>query len=297
MEELQDQKERVLSYNLGSSELESLGYNRILLQVCGRAGHGKSSFINSLRYAVHGGRFEATASEASATESQGGNTRRRTSYPLTEVITLVDNRGFGKADNYEKEEIYTQLGNLQPLDEEVVWESCFDKRMKAITAAKLNSKDLLLPIFVYSVQCTMADESKEEIKEFLKNAQKLTGFLPIIILTKRYLGDVTTVKQQFKGLGMEQVFPVENYTSEDHIKTPKKDKTFLSILNKILDHVNFLGKEASSFGTQEEQHLKRVQMLLEIAHKNEKEKEKENLKAELDKKPVEKKEKFSCKIL
>ncbi|CAI9537322.1 unnamed protein product [Staurois parvus] len=227
MEKLQNLTERVLSYNLGSSEIENLGYNRILLQVCGQAGHGKSSFINSVRYAVHGGRFEATASEASAAESYGGKTLIRTSYRLTEVITLVDNRGFGKADSYEKEEIYTQLGNLQPLDEEVIWESCFDKRMKAITTAKLNSKDLLLPIFIYSAQCAI-DESTEEIKEFLKNAQKLTGFLPIIILTKRYHGDVTTLEQHFRGLGMEQIFPVENYTSEDHIKTPKKDKIFLS---------------------------------------------------------------------
>ncbi|PIO22916.1 hypothetical protein AB205_0008910 [Aquarana catesbeiana] len=175
MGDLANLKEKVLSYKLESSEMEKLGYNRILLQVFGYAGHGKSSFINSLRYALLGGMFEVKASEASATGCQGGHTRQRKSYLLTDVITLVDNRGFGKADNCEKEEVYTQLGNLQPLDEDVVWSNSFDERMKAITAVKCNSNDLLLPVFIYSAQCGMGSEAQEEIKEFLKNAQQLTA--------------------------------------------------------------------------------------------------------------------------
>ncbi|XP_073490687.1 uncharacterized protein [Aquarana catesbeiana] len=269
MGDLANLREKVLSYKLESSEMEKLGYNRILLQVCGYTGHGKSSFINSLRYALLGGRFEVKASEASATESHGGHTRQRKSYLLTDVITLVDNRGFGKAENCEKEEVYTQLGNLQPLDEDVVWPNAFKERMEAITAVKRNSNDLLLPVFIYSAQCRMGSEVKEEIKEFLKNAQKLTGFLPIIIITNRYLGDVRTLEQQFRDLGMERIFPVENYTTKDHIKTPEKEKTFLSILSEALDLVNFRGDAASSFRTPEEEHLKRVQMVLKIAQTNE----------------------------
>ncbi|XP_073491527.1 uncharacterized protein [Aquarana catesbeiana] len=297
MEDLVNLREKLLSYNLKSSEMENLGYNRILLQVCGHNGHGKSSFINSLMYALLGGRFEVKASEASATESHGGHTRQRKSYLLTDVITLVDNRGFGKADNCEKEEIYAQLGNLQPLDEEVVWQKSFDERMKAITEAELNSKDLLLPVFIYSAQCRMGSESKEEIKEFLKKAHKLTGFLPIIILTKRYLGDVSTLEQQFRDLGMERIFPVENYTAEDHIKTPEKEKTFLSILSEALDLVNFRGDTASSFGTPEEEHLRRVQMVLRIAHMNEKDRVAEKLQNELDKGHEEKNPKKACRFL
>ncbi|XP_073491551.1 uncharacterized protein [Aquarana catesbeiana] len=297
MEDLVNLREKVLSYSLESSEMEKLGYNRILLQVCGQAGHGKSSFINSLRYALLGGKFEDKASEASATESHGGHTSQRKSYLLTDVITLVDNRGFGKADNYEKEEVYTQLGNLQPLDEDVVWRNSFDERMEAITAVKCNSNDLLLPVFIYSAQCGMSNESKEEIKEFLKNAQKLTGFLPIIILTKRYLGDFRTLEQQFRDLGMERIFPVENYTTKDHIKTPEKEKTFLSILSEALDLVNFRGNTASSFGTPEEEHVKRVQMVLKIAQRNETERDKKKLRNKWDKEHEEKNKTKFCRFM
>ncbi|XP_077303077.1 uncharacterized protein LOC143923338 [Lithobates pipiens] len=295
MEDLVNLREKILSYSLESSEMATLGYNRILVQVCGQTGHGKSSFINSLIYALHGGMFEVKASEASATGSQGGHTRQRKSYHLTDAITLVDNRGFGKADNCEKEEVYAQLGNLQPLDEEVVWRNSYDERMKAITKANL-IKDLLLPVFIYSVQCGMGNESKEEIKEFLKNAQKLTGFLPVIILTKRYLGNVGTLERQFREIGMERIFPVENYTSEDHIKTPEKDKTFLSILHEALDLVKFRSHATSSFGTPEEEHQKRVQILLHIAHMNEKERDTKKLKNEWDKEQEEKNKK-SCRFL
>ncbi|XP_073491542.1 uncharacterized protein [Aquarana catesbeiana] len=297
LKDLMNLREKVLSYSLESTEMEKLGYNRILLQVCGHTGHGKSSFINSLMYAMLGGRFEEKASEASATRSQGMHTSQRKSYPLTDVITLVDNRGFGKADNYEKEEIYAQLGNLQPLDEDVVWEHSFKERMEAITAVKCNSNDLLLPLFIYSAQCGMSNESKEEMKEFLKNAQKLTGFLPIIILTKRYLGDVNTLEQQFRDLGMERIFPVENYTTEDHIKTPEKDKTFLSILSVALDLVNFRGDTVSSFGTPEEEHVKRVQIVVKIAYMNGRKRATEKLQKEWDKEYEEKEKKKDCRLL
>ncbi|XP_073491556.1 uncharacterized protein [Aquarana catesbeiana] len=277
--------------------MKNLGYNRILLQVCGQAGHGKSSFINSLRYALHGGMFEVKASEGSEIGSQGGHTRQRKSYLLTKVITLVDNRGFGKLNNYEKEEIYAQLGNLQPLDEDVVWQHSFKERVEAINAAKCNSNDLLLPVFIYSAQCRMGSELKEEIKEFLKNAQKLTGFLPIIILTNRYLGDVRTLEQQFRDLGMEQIFPVENYTTKNHIKTPEKDKTFLSILSEALDLVNFRGDTASSFGTPEEEHRKRVQIVVKIALMNGSKRVIEESQNEWYKEYEEKEKKKYCRLL
>lgn len=112
MSDLQTLREKISTYQLEGSPLGNLGYTRILLQFCGSAGHGKSSLINSFTYALHGGDFSISAPVALATESQGGFTKMRLSYELTKVITLVDNRGFGKSDCFEKEEVYAQLGKF-----------------------------------------------------------------------------------------------------------------------------------------------------------------------------------------
>ncbi|PIO14326.1 hypothetical protein AB205_0066660, partial [Aquarana catesbeiana] len=101
---------------------------------------------------------------------------------------------------------------------------------------------------------------------------------------------------QFRDLGMERIFPVENYTSGDNIKTPEKDKTLLSILSEALELVNFRGNAATSFRTLEEEHMKRVQMVLKIAHKNEIDRVAEKLKNEWDKEHEEKKKKKACRL-
>ncbi|KAM3916261.1 uncharacterized protein RB166_015571 [Leptodactylus fuscus] len=270
MEDLAKLNDKILTYQLDGSTLGNLGYKRILLQVCGPAGHGKSSLINSFKYALHGGKFSESAPVAPAETSHGGFTMVRLPYELTEVITLVDNRGFGKIDNFEKEEVYAQLANLQPLNEEfVTFHRSFTDRMKAVIHAKVNTCDLLVPIFVHSVDIQFVKEEKEEILEFLETAHKITGFLPVIVLTKKLSGNAEIMHKQFAEMDMEKIYEVENYTKENNGKTPGKDKTFLTILSEILDVVDFVAKNVvPNLDTPEEEHKKRMEILLEIANKN-----------------------------
>ncbi|XP_068102740.1 uncharacterized protein [Hyperolius riggenbachi] len=265
-------KEKILNFTLEGSEIGARGYDRVLFQVCGYAGNGKSSFINSLIYSLRGGRYNHRASVSSATESQGGCTMRRNSYPLTDTITLVDNRGFSKSDENEMEEVYAQLSHLQPLDENVIWETSFAERMKSVIKVKPEFKDLLIPILVHSAELKLYEDGGKRMRDFLTTAKKLTGCAPIIIITKKLSGDAETLEKQFKKLGMENIFAVENYTVEDCTKTKEKEEMFLTILSTALDQVDFMVHIWSSLPGPEEAHYNRMQLVLEIAHRNEMEK-------------------------
>ncbi|XP_077128316.1 uncharacterized protein LOC143784222 [Ranitomeya variabilis] len=291
-----DLKQRILTYQLEGSSLGGLGYTRILLQFCGLAGHGKSSLINSFIYTLNGGKFSVSAPVAKGEENKGGGcTVERLPYGLTDIITMVDNRGFGKADSFEREEVYSQMANIQPLNEHVKWNWTYEERMKLVTTAKRNITDLLVPIYVHSALRQIQMEEKAEILEFLQNVQKITGFLPFIVLTNKIRGDADKLRSQFVQLGMENIFEVENYTADNHVKSPEKEKTFLTILTQILDYVDFVASEGvPTMDSPEEEHAKRVQMILKVAHDNDIERKKKQWLAE-NVQP-EKKARWPCNI-
>ncbi|XP_073416586.1 uncharacterized protein [Dendrobates tinctorius] len=83
------------------------GFHRILIQLFGLLGHGKSSFINTCIYAWKDCKFE---NWSKARGVDGGATTERIPYELTENLTLVDNRGCGTMDDKESGVIYAQLG-------------------------------------------------------------------------------------------------------------------------------------------------------------------------------------------
>ncbi|KAM4024019.1 uncharacterized protein ACNLHF_024991 [Anomaloglossus baeobatrachus] len=286
-----DKKQRIRSYQLEGSSLGDLGYTRILLQCCGLAGHGKSSFINSLIYTLNDGKFSASAPVAQAEQSSGGFTMMRLPYELTDIITLVDNRGFGTADSSQREEVYAQMANLKPLNEDVKWDWSYEERMKTVISAQRNVNDLLVPIYVHSARSLIPAEEKAEMTEFLQKLQIITGFLPFIVITNKLYGDCGKLRSEFAQMGMENIFQLENYTMENHVKSPEKEKTFLTILTNILDYVDFVaGMGVPTMETPEKEHEKRVQMLLKMAHENDIEREKKKWLAE-NKPPEQKAEK------
>ncbi|XP_066433711.1 uncharacterized protein [Eleutherodactylus coqui] len=282
MEDLQQLKDKILNYQLAGTKLGELGYTRILIQICGHAGNGKSSLINSFKHALYNEKFSMSASVAPAEHSQGGFTMVRNSYKLTDVITLVDNRGFGKSDSFEKEELYAQLANIQPLDKKVVWNRSYEERMKAVTSAVCNTNDLLVPIYVHSVEKKITEEDKEDMKTLLTTIHNITGFLPFIVLTKKLNGDAEQMRLQFDKTSAENIFAVENYTAKNNIKSPGKDRSFLTILSAVLDLVDFVANSViPTLDTPEQEHLKRVQMLLTMACNNEVLREKDKLMKEI----------------
>ncbi|XP_073505080.1 uncharacterized protein [Phyllobates terribilis] len=83
------------------------GFNRILIQLFGLLGHGKSSFINTCIYVWEDCEFQ---NWSKAVGAYGGHTTERIPYKLTETLTLVDNRGCATMEDKESGVIFAQLG-------------------------------------------------------------------------------------------------------------------------------------------------------------------------------------------
>ncbi|XP_053550892.1 uncharacterized protein LOC128642217 [Bombina bombina] len=264
--EFGDLKQHISSYSLNNCPLGNQGYNRILLQLFGLLGHGKSSFINSCKYALLDLPF---ALHAEAAEHDGGLTMERKTYPLTQTITLVDNRGCTSFNSFETGEIYAQLGNFVPLNEKVEWTKEFEDILYRTEDVDVepNFTDFIVPVFVYSAKKDITDTEIPEIKTFLKNCRDLTGIFPIIVLTNKTGGPFAKLHDIFEGMGAEEIFAVENYTIEDHFKTRGRHMQFLKFLHNALEEVNFCMKEQRH---PRKERAQRKKFLIKFAHEREK---------------------------
>ncbi|XP_040211829.1 uncharacterized protein LOC120942931 [Rana temporaria] len=233
-------REHVLSYNLSNCPLGNQGFNRVLLQLFGYLGHGKSSLINSCKHVLQDRERPFTEFAVSGAE-QGGLTMERKSYPLTPTITMVDNRGCSTLNGFETGEIYAQLGNFIPLDMNVEWTQGFEEMLTRLEDSEVepNFKDIIVPIFVYSVRRDVAPAEAQEINTFLTNCRNLTGIFPIIVLTHKTSGNFSKFRDLFEGMGAEEIVAVENYTAEDHTETRGRHLQFLNLMHKVLEDVDF----------------------------------------------------------
>ncbi|CAJ0949425.1 unnamed protein product [Ranitomeya imitator] len=212
------------------------GFNRVLIQLFGLLGHGKSSFINTCIYVWKDCEFE---NWSKSMDKDGGHTTERIPYELTENITLVDNRGCGKMDDKESGVIFAQLGNLLPLGKEVQWGEGFGLVERMVKAEKeVKTSDFIFPVFVYRwisdvsilVKKEITNPEKEDLKLLFQTAQKLTGVIPIVVLTHKTAGSLTKTEGIFRDLGIDRIFSFENYTREDHMKTRGKHEESLETL-------------------------------------------------------------------
>ncbi|XP_053312280.1 uncharacterized protein LOC128474049 [Spea bombifrons] len=277
MEEVRGLTKKILDYRLENNG-EGKGYNHIMMQIFGYMGNGKSSLINSLMSIVKEERYRTLAPVATGHEKNGALTTHRTSYPLTDTITLVDNRGFGPMDSYEEQEIYAQLANILPLNEKVIWEKSFMDTVIKVQGSVENRKDLLVPLYIYSAEQGCSSKPND-IKTFLQNCQKMTGILPIIVLTKSTSSKLAGVCKQFQDMGMESIIAIENYIPENNIRTPGKDTKLLSVLTEALRLVDF---RIQTLSDPEADHNERMKLLLSLANEREIEKVREEERKKID---------------
>lgn len=231
-------KQYILNYRLPENPSMNEKYTRVLLQLFGYAGHGKSAFVNSCIYTLGTGAFRVHAQTGSS-----GNiiTTKRNAYKLTDTITIVDNRGFGRKIGAEEAVVYAQLGHFLPLNEDVKPINNFLHIMSQVEDSDLtpNYTDFIVPIFVYSAKNVMPEQQVEEVRTFCKNCRDMTGVVPIVVLTHKSHRNYEDLVGKFKRVEAEQVLAVENYTREDNLKTRGRCTDIQGVIMNALKDVEF----------------------------------------------------------
>ncbi|XP_044159889.1 uncharacterized protein LOC122945090 [Bufo gargarizans] len=262
-------RDSIRNFSLDSGPRGNQGYSRVLLQLFGFTGHGKSSFINSCKYVVNDGAYTMYAKVASSEEKP--ETMIRNAYELTSAISIVDNRGCAKMNKNETGAIYAQLGNFLPLDCEVKWHSDFKDMMDILLIAEKEeqSADFIVPVLVYSAKNKMTPAEEGELKEIKMKAQDITGLVPTVVITNTLSEHLSDTQEKFRRMGVENIYPVENYTKEDHRKTRGKHEALLQCLSAITKDVEFRMTETRD---PKKEKMARKRILWEFAHKRDMEK-------------------------
>ncbi|XP_040211474.1 uncharacterized protein LOC120942562 [Rana temporaria] len=254
------------------------GFNRILIQLFGLMGHGKSSFINTCIFVWQDGEYQSWAKtdEECGGGHHGGLTMNRIPHKLTSNITLVDNRGLVTMNPYETGEIFAQLGNLLPLGKQVEWSRGFGLVDRIVDSEKtVKTSDFIVPVLVHSLKKTILPEERADLKALLHTAKDLTGIFPIVVLTHKTFGNLVAVEYTFKEMGIERIFAFENYTREDHFRTRGRHEEVLSFLKEVIRDAQFRVEHQKRDPVKEMQ--ERKQFVLNYVHERELKMEQEHL--------------------
>ncbi|XP_073505087.1 uncharacterized protein [Phyllobates terribilis] len=233
----EERRKKIREFTFDKCKRGNQGFQRILLQLFGYLGHGKSSFINTAMCVWSNSDYKNHANAAGADE---GHTTERLTYPLTENIVLVDNRGCSKMNTYETGEIFAQLANLLPVDKSVDWSKGFEVVNRIVEAEPhVKASDFIAPIFVYSVTNSPTPGLKEEMKEIFDTAKRLTKVVPIVVLTHRNHENYAEVENMFRDIGVDKFFGVENYTDKNPKKKRETHEAVLQFLYDVISDAQF----------------------------------------------------------
>ncbi|XP_077350305.1 uncharacterized protein LOC144000377 [Lithobates pipiens] len=232
-----DARQFIRNFSFHNCKLGNQGFQRLLLQVFGYMGHGKSSFINTCKIAWDNSAYN---NYTKASGSYWGDTMDRRTYQLTHNITLVDNRGCAAMKSHEKGEIFAQLANLMPLDMKVDWCRGFKLADRIVRAEPLvQPSDFISPIFIYSAGYSINPHEREELREFLETCTKITGVGVIVVLTNKTNGNVERAEAMFRDLGIKHVFSLENYTPQNQSRSMEVNNTVIQLLYEVAQNALF----------------------------------------------------------
>ncbi|CAJ0934185.1 unnamed protein product [Ranitomeya imitator] len=209
------------------------GIQRVLLQVFGMLGQGKSSLINSCLCVMKGGGYNNTAPSGS---NHGGMTIERKEFELTNHLVMIDNRGFNKLNPTEVLEMSAQFRHLRELGE-VTWTGISIREAYRVYKEEQRREptDLVVPVFVHSCE-TVWDENAEKL---LAEVYSITGIHPIIVITHSSSKNCGEFIEKLKKLKSTHFITLENYTEKNPKPNPETD-------GKIVEFLQTCIKEAES---------------------------------------------------
>lgn len=224
------------SYKPGSTRnLQGHGFKRVFLQLFGLVGHGKSSLINSCLSVINMLPF---SNEAGAGTSSGSFTTARKEYKLTDTVYIIDNQGLNKMTKDERLELSAQLRNLRTTLK-VDWEFELERTVNQLEETWNNqSMDFIVPVLVYSMDCTFSKNTAIEIGPFLRDAFEITGIFPIVVLTKHKTQNTTETVRMIEELGPHHIFLLDNYSTSNSVRSLSTDSKVLKFLHTCLQEAD-----------------------------------------------------------
>ncbi|XP_077305749.1 uncharacterized protein LOC143925043 [Lithobates pipiens] len=212
------------------------GCEWVCLQLCGMPGHGKSSLINTCVCVVQGRDLENVAGAGKSNEPI---TMERKDFHLADKIVITDNRGVNKMSKEELVEITAQFCHIRGRHR-VEWNQSFRENLNAVLSFMYQNKEVIVPIFVYSAENLVTPERYTELEPFIRDAHRITGIYPIIVLTKvQNVGTESAIlHRKFKELGAKHIFQIENYTMETYERNPETKSRILVLLDTCLQEAD-----------------------------------------------------------
>lgn len=248
-EEITELREEVLTYKPGnvSTCADKIDFpEQLYIGLFGRTGCGKTSLINSLKFAAHGKLRRSQWQQAAGQEKAGGHTMFRKLADITKKIFVIDNRGLDEP-NTEKAitELALQLDGDRGYSESVEWQGASDGNDTDDTEdgdLDLSGLDLKAghpigcAIFVFSARHDIDANitGLSEVIDFLHSHQ---GRYPVAIIThvdvaeKNHVEDLKTV---LRVSGVSDIFEVANLTTEKKLLEEPYQHSLLSLLERCM---------------------------------------------------------------
>ncbi|XP_041471324.1 uncharacterized protein LOC121420740 [Lytechinus variegatus] len=238
-EEIQELRREVLEYEPGKASVhpERVEFpENLYIGLFGRTGCGKTSLINSLKFAAHGKLRRAKWLQVATQEKAGGHTMYRRFADITKRIFVIDNRGLDDPNtDRATAELLAQLAGERGYASKVEWQEEGGENEPDTSELDLDQENKGHPIgcavFVFSAKHDFEnDTGLMDVVDLLHIYQ---GRYPVAVITHVDVtgkDNVETLKTVLRVCGISDIFEVANLTDE---KAKLEEEYQLSLLSFI----------------------------------------------------------------
>eukprot|EP00057_Strongylocentrotus_purpuratus_P014262 XP_011668736.1 PREDICTED: uncharacterized protein LOC105440383 [Strongylocentrotus purpuratus] len=194
--------------------------SKVRLGVFGVQNSGKSSFLNSLHFALKG-YWEEVYVERGNSALDGGETMFRDPVKLSDNVTTFDTRGLVDLSVSRVPEVIAQITGKRGLN----------------TRSYAPGDKIDCPIFILKYRYTETQDRTEFLKTLVPEVRKHLCGYPIMVVTfANRISDREGTLRAITRAGMAKgsVFFIENYTDENHEMDSKKHIALLKILEACI---------------------------------------------------------------
>ncbi|XP_041470481.1 uncharacterized protein LOC121420024 [Lytechinus variegatus] len=243
-EEIQELRGEVLEYEPGKASVhpERVEFpENLYIGLFGRTGCGKTSLINSLKFAAHGKFRRAKWLQVATQEKAGGHTMYRRFADITKRIFVIDNRGLDDPNtDRATAELLAQLAGERGYGSKVEWQGEGDENEPDTSELDLDQENKGHPIgcavFVFSATHDFEKNTTGlmEVVDFLHIYQ---GRYPVAVITHVDVtgkDKVETLKTVLRVCGISDIFEVANLTDEKQELEEEYQLTLLSFIERCM---------------------------------------------------------------